>query len=159
MDFYVLEIKEINMETIKYSNLSTEELKCERFGIPFFICEKAPRVIRRFEDSGYQRLSVNKELSKALLEFSSNERPMQVEELLKGLFVKCDACLVTDFEMLFDPRYEIDVVKFFCEQARKKNIAIRWPGDFTGTKLTYAEPGDPDYHEYYCDSYQMRIVV
>ena len=54
--------------------------------------------------------------------------------------------LITDFEMLFDPRYEIDVIKLFCDKARITNVAVKWPGKYTNSKLTYAEPGDNKWH-------------
>ena len=38
------------------------------------------------------------------------------------------------------------------------DIAVRWPGGNTSTKLTYATPEDPDYHEYDCEKYPIRIV-
>lgn len=50
--------------------------------------------------------------------------------------------MITDFEMLFDPRYKIDVIKLFCEKARLINVAVKWPGTFTGSKLIYTK------HEY-----------
>lgn len=147
------------MEIIKYSNLVIDELKKEQFSIPYFVCTNSHRVFRRFEESEYRMVSVNKDLSRLLLNYPSDERCQRVEDTLKGMLNKQESLLISDFEMLFDPRYEIDVVKFFCDQARVNNIAVKWPGAFTGSKLTYAEPDDPDYHEYNCDTYQMRIVL
>ena len=81
-----------------------------------------------------------------------------VERCFKNLFTGKDNIYIKDFEMLFDPRYEIDVLKLFCDKARITNVAVKWPGKYINGKLTYADPGAPDYHEYDCNAYQIRIV-
>ncbi len=37
--------------------------------------------------------------------------------------------------MLFDPRYEIDVIKLFCDKARITNVVVKWPGTFINGKV------------------------
>ena len=146
------------MDTLKPSALTTELLNTEQSGVPLVICSEAPRVRKRIESAGYQEVKINKELSKRLLDIPKEDRPKRVEKALKGMLNYHVPIFVTDFEMLFDPRYEIDVLRFFCEKARIINVAIKWPGQFTDGKLTYATPEDPDYHEFDCNAYQIRIV-
>ena len=146
------------MDILKPSTLTLEFLNTGQSGIPLIICSDAPRVRKRIENAGYQEVQINKELSKRLLDIPKEDRPKRVEKTLKGILNYHVPIFVTDFEMLFDPRYEIDVIRFFCEKARIINVAIKWPGQFADSKLTYASPGDPDYHEYDCNAYQIRIV-
>lgn len=146
------------MDTLKPSALTTELLNTGQSGVPLVICSEAPRVRKRIESAGYQEVKINKELSKRLLDIPKEDRPKRVEKTLKGMLNYHVPIFVTDFEMLFDPRYEIDALRFFCEKARIINVAIKWPGQFTDGKLTYATPEDPDYHEFDCNAYQIRIV-
>ena len=146
------------MDILKPSALTTEILNTGQSGIPLVICTNAQRVKKRISDAGYQEVHINQELAKRLLDFPMEDRPKRVEKTLKGILNYHVPIFVTDFEMLFDPRYEIDVLRFFCEKARIINVAIKWPGQFTDGKLTYATPEDPDYHEFDCNAYQIRIV-
>ena len=146
------------MEILKASALTREYLNSDQNGIPVIICTDAGRVIKRIEEAGYQSISVNVRLSKALLSFPPDERPQRVESCFRMVLETHSMLFIKDFEMLFDPRYEIDVIKLFCNKARTTNVAVKWPGSYINGKLTYAHSGDPDYHEYNCNAYQMRIV-
>lgn len=146
------------MEILKPSALTADFLNTGQNGIPLFICTDVQRARKKLEEASYKTVSVNALLSKALIEYSASERPKHIEAELKKILSYHVPILITDFEMLFDPRYEIDVIKLFCEKARVINVAVKWPGKFTGTKLTYAEPEYKDYHEFNCSLYQIRIV-
>ena len=146
------------MDMIKPSSITLEFLNTGQQGIPLIICTDSGRVYKRLESAKYQVIQLNAPVSKALLDYSPDERPAKVEAVFKKTLNTDSSVLITDFEMLFDPRYEIDVIKLFCDRARITNVAVKWPGKYTNGKLTYAEPGDPDYHEYDCNAYQIRIV-
>ena len=146
------------MDVIKPSSITQEFLNSSQQGFPLMICTDSERVYKRLKSVNYKVIQLNVPVSKALLEYPSDERPTRVEMVFKKTLNTDSSVLITDFEMLFDPRYEIDVIKLFCDKARITNVAVKWPGKFTNGKLTYAEPGDPDYHEYGCDTYQGYIV-
>lgn len=146
------------MEILKPSELTSEVLKTRHSGMPFIICTNSSRVLKKICDAGFKEVQINQELSKRLLNISKEERLKSVENTLKDMFDYREPIFVSGFEMLFDPRYEIDVLKFFCERARIINVAIKWPGHFMAGKLIYAKPGDPDYHEFESKAYQIRIV-
>ena len=146
------------MDVIKPSSITQEFLNTGQQGIPLIICTDSGRVYKRLESANYKTLQLNEPISKALLDYSPGERPTKVESVFKKTLRFDSSVLITDFEMLFDPRYEIDVIKLFCDRARITNVAVKWPGKFINGKLTYAEPGDPDYHEFDCNAYQIRIV-
>ena len=146
------------MVILKPSALTAELLTTGQSGMPLVICTDVPRVKKRIQDAGYQEVQINKELSKRLLEIPKDDRPKLVEKTLKSMLNYHVSIYIIGFEILFDPRYEIDVLKFFCEKARIINVAVKWPGRFSNGKLTYASYGDPDYHEYDCNAYQIQIV-
>lgn len=146
------------MEIIKPSALTLEFLNSGPNGIPLFICTDAPRTKRKLDEAGFNVVRINTLLAKSLLNYPVKDRPKHIESELKELLNYHVPILITDFEMLFDPRYEIDVIKFFCEKARIINVAVKWPGKCADGQLIYAEPECADYHKYNCDSYQIRIV-
>lgn len=145
------------MVEIKAASL-TDEILDSPAGMPLIICSNAPRVLRKITQHGYQQLRLNAELSKALIPFPPQERQSKIETAIKSLIPRQSTLLISDFEMLFDPRYKIDVLKLFCERAKSSRIAVIWPGTIEDGKLSYAQPEDPDYHLFYGDNYQIRIV-
>ena len=146
------------MDILNLSALTLEFLNSGQSGIPLVICTDALRVLKRIDKAGYKEIQINQELSKRLLDIPKEDRPKCVERKLKNMLNYHVPIFVMDFEMLFDPRYEIDILRFFCEKARIINVAIKWPGQFIEGKLTYANPEDADYHEFDCNAYQIRIV-
>ena len=146
------------MDMIKPSALTSEVLNTGQSGVPLIVCTDVPRVLKRIDNAGYQEVQVNMELSRRLLSIPKDDRPKYVEKTLKSMLNYRVPIFVMDFEMLFDPRYEIDILRFFCEKARIINVAIKWPGKFADGKLIYASPEDHDYHEYDCNAYRIRII-
>ena len=136
----------------------TDEILDSPSGMPLIICSNAPRVLRKITQHGYQQLRLNVELSKALISFPPQERPAHIETAIKSLIPAHSSLLISGFEMLFDPRYKIDVLKLLCERAKLSRIAVIWPGTYEDGKLSYAQPEDPDYNLFYCINHQIRIV-
>ena len=147
------------MLLMKPSAVTSDFLNTGQGSMPLIICKDAPRIWKKLDEAGYREVQVNAALSKKLLEYGREDRPKYVDEVLKSVLNERVPMLVTRFEMLFDPRYEIDVLKFFCEKARFAPIAVKWPGAYSAGKLTYADPEYPDYHEFDCNAYQIRIVL
>ena len=145
------------MMIIRQSDVTGETLRSS-CGMPLILCSIPPRIQRMLDDANYQTISINTPLSKALLQYPTEERSARLEKELQIILNADGPLLLIDFEMLFDPRHKIDVLKLFCERARIIDLAILWPGYCSSKKLCYAAPEDPDYHEYDCDKYQIRIV-
>ena len=146
------------MNSIKASMLTVDMLKKDQSGCPFIICSNSNRVQRILSEAGYKEQGINLALSEMLMRYESDSRPQHVEAALKIITNHQTPIIFTNFEMLFDPRYEIDILKFFCEKARLVNVAVKWPGSFVDDKLIYATTEDPDYHEFNCNAYQIRII-
>ena len=87
----------------------TDEILDSPAGMPLIICSNAPRVLRKKTQHGYQQLRLNTKLSKILIFFPPKERTSQIEAAIKSLIPTQGTLLISEFEMLFDPRYKIDV--------------------------------------------------
>ena len=147
------------MDFKKSSSITNEMLIHKPNGIPIVLCSSAPRVMRKLSDAGYVLLSLNKEVSSVLLKFGADDRPSKVLDVIKKLLEETAASvIVTDFEMLFDPRYKLDVLNVFCDAARTKNIAVKWCGSVTEDSLCFSEPQYPDYHNYKIQRYTLICV-
>jgi hypothetical protein len=149
----------MNMEYIKASDLSASVLSRQPTGIPIIICLFSSRTMRLFQEAGYIEMSLNEELSAALLTYSPKERCEKVAyEFQRIILSDSSPILLTDYEMLFDPRYKLDALKMFCEVARMKNIAVKWCGKSAIEKLEYAEPQYPDYQSFNLARYTVNCV-
>ncbi len=66
--------------------------------------------------------------------------------------------ILKDFEMLFDPRYNIDVLRLITEVSRKRKIIAIWPGVLDKDNLVYADAESPDYQVFNINNYDIICV-
>ena len=62
-------------------------------------------------------------------------------------------------DILFSPEYGLDVIKLLLQVGRNQRLYVQWPGEITGEKLTYSEPGRFDFKEYNIKDYVDTYVV
>ena len=147
------------MEFLKQSELTPDKLSHQPFGIPVLLCSPAPAIISRFRQAGYREMSLNRLLSAELLLFPAEERPLRAPESFHRLLLSRETpVLLRDFEMLFDPRYQLDVLKAFCEVSRVIPLAAVWPGRAEEGFLEYGEAAAPDYAKYETSRYTLICV-
>lgn len=147
------------MEYIKASALTAEMLARQPIGIPIILCSDAPRAIRKLNEAGYKEVSLNKSLSSTLLKVQPEDRSSKViVELQNIIFNSGHSVILTDYEMLFDPRYKLDVLKVFCDLSKQMRLAVKWCGRASNRTLEYAEPQYPDYHIYEIAKYTVICV-
>lgn len=84
---------------------------------------------------------------------------MQLEKcfrkILEGL---PQNAIITDFDVLFNPEYEVDVLKMMVNVCKTRPFSIIWPGKFEEGKLIYAKDGYLDYKEYDVADYDVICV-
>ena len=66
--------------------------------------------------------------------------------------------LLMDFEILFDPRYKIDVVRLIYEVSRLRKIIALWPGTLCENNLIYANVEAPEYQVYNINNYDITCI-
>jgi hypothetical protein len=109
-------------------------------------------------DEGYRMVSLNLPLAKALAGKSTQSIQTNITETVGSLLPKAVPVYLTDYEMLFDPRYKLDVMKLFCELFRRNELIVKWCGRVDGESLVYAEPGYADYAKYKVSDYEITCV-
>ena len=126
------------MDILKYKN--------SRF--PIMLCNQQTIEEQTIVDAGYQRFALNHPLAKALVPLPEAGRIAMVRETVLTLIPRRASVYLVDYEMLFDPRYELDVLKLFYEISRRQKLIVKWCGRLVAQMLVYAEPGYPEYKQY-----------
>lgn len=143
--------------TIKYTSISMNILK--KSNIPIILCEPPKRYMKNIIEDSDIHISFNKIFAEKIINIDKSQRNSVAYDEAKHIFMESDTQLfISDFEMLFDPRFQIDVMKLFCEIARKRKLWVLWCGKFTDKFLTFATPEDKDYHSYEIKKYDITCV-
>lgn len=104
-------------------------------------------------------VSVGKMLAAAILKTEPQRRSKALgqilEDVLSGL---ADNTTVRDIDVLFNPTYEVDVLRLLERAYREKFYSVVWPGEYNDGKLTYSEYGYVDYKEYAISDYDILCV-
>lgn len=66
---------------------------------------------------------------------------------------------LTNTDILFSPEYELDVIKLLLQLGRNQRFYLQWPGEISGEKLIYSEPGRFDFKEYNVKDYVDTYIV
>jgi len=106
---------------IKLYSLNKDKLN--KILTPIVFCINGNKVASCAKE--YNILSINEILSKRLLIYERYKRNLFVaDELDKIIENNGQPLLIKDFEILFNPEYQLDVLKLFIIANRKKKIAV-----------------------------------
>ena len=90
--------------------------------------------------------SVGKELADELLKCAPNRRSIKLEQIfIRVLDVFWDGAIIRDIDVMFNPEYQVDVLKLMISARKRKKYSVIWPGSLKDNKLIYAEEGYQDY--------------
>lgn len=127
----------------------------ERSGIhrPIIFCEPDAAIV---DDA----ISLNVDLAKKLAAIKPNRRTMRMEQCFRQVVEDLpDDAVIKDFDVLFNPDYEVDILRIMSSLAKSKPYRIIWPGKCDGQRLIYAEEGYRDYKVFEIDKYDVTCVV
>lgn len=140
----------------KFSSADPDKINTLLF--PIIFCLDKVKVSKYLEE--YKILSLNGILSKRLLSFDEDKYHIYViDEINEIIQSKEGPLLITDFEMLFNPTYQIDVLKLFISLNRRKKLVVLWPGRYEKDELKFAEPGYQDYNTYNINNYDITCII
>jgi hypothetical protein len=144
--------------TINVSMLNADVLK--KTTTPIILCSFPNRVARLMEGGQYVPLNLNIKLAEALVIFPQAQRSRRANDEIMSIASQCQKpILLEDYEILFDPRYEIDAIKVFTEIARRQKVIVKWCGRVNGNVLEYATPEYKDYHSFRIQDYDITCVI
>lgn len=104
--------------------------------------------------------SVSKPLAEALLACKPNRRSMKLEQIFNNILDTLpDGVVIKDIDVLFNPDYQVDVLKILMAARKRKRYSVIWPGRCEDGKLIYGEEGFPDYKTYNIANYDITCVI
>lgn len=144
--------------TMNVSMLNKDVLK--KATTPIILCSFPNRVVRLIESGQYAHLNLNIRLAEELVKYPTEQRPRRANDEVMSIISQCKApTLLDDYEILFDPRYDIDAIKVFIELARWQKVVVKWCGRLNGNSLEYAAPDYKDYHSFRIQDYDITCVI
>lgn len=105
-------------------------------------------------------IPIGQALSRSISEVRENRRTARIEQcFLQVVSSLDDGVVISDFDVMFNPQYRIDVLKILISAAKSKKFSVLWPGKFENGRLIYAEEGYIDYKFFDIDNYDVTCVV
>lgn len=105
-------------------------------------------------------LSLNEVLAKRLIKYPKNQRGEVASDLALDIIMNLNCPVyLHSFEMLFDPKYKIDIFRLFFEVSRRQRLVINWCGLIDTEHLKYSEPGYLDYKSFNISDYEVTCLI
>ena len=113
-----------------------------------------------FNDSENNSVSINLLLAKKLAEFKPKLRTMRLEQCFNDVLgLLPDEVVIKDFDVMFNPEYQVDLLRIMVMASKKKRFGVIWPGRYEAGKLYYAEEGYQDYKIFNIEDYDVTCIV
>lgn len=104
--------------------------------------------------------SVNKVLAERLLKCKPNRRSMKLSQIFNEVLdMYPDGVTIKDIDVMFNPDYQVDVLRILSEARKRKEYSVIWPGRCEDGKLIYGEEGYADYKVFTIDDYDITCVI
>lgn len=105
-------------------------------------------------------VSLNISISEKLISVKPKGRSFKLTVIIDNIIAGLpEKSTVKEFDVLFNPDYQIDVLQLLIVACKKKEFAILWPGTYSDGKLMYAESGYSDFKIYDLDKYDVTCIL
>ncbi len=103
---------------------------------------------------------LNVTLSKKLITLPPRQRSLRLESCLREILCGLpDDGIIRDFDVLFHPDYQVDILRLLVTVRKRKPFRAIWPGRYKNGRLCYAEKGFQDYKTFSVSDYDITCVV
>lgn len=111
--------------------------------------------------SSVELISANKLIADKLLELPTKEqRSLNLKDIIFNILRNLpEKVIIKDFDVLFNPQYNIDVLSIFTSIRKYRNFCLFWSGKLTDNKLIYSESGNEDYKIFDINKYDITCVI
>ena len=104
--------------------------------------------------------SVSKPMAEELLKCKPNRRSMKLGQIFNTVLDQYpEGVVIKDIDVMFNPEYQVDVLKILSEARKRKRYSVVWPGRCEEGKLIYGEEGYLDYKVFEIESYDVTCVI
>ena len=112
------------------------------------------------EELKQNAIALNVGIAKNLVGIKPTRRSFKLPDIMDLIISKLpENSTIKDFDVLFNPDYQIDVLQLLSAACKKKEFSIVWPGTYKDGKLIYAEEGCLDFKVFDLDKYDVTCVV
>ena len=124
------------------------------------ICMKYDEFLKHKEIKDLSIINLGLDLSLVLKEHPVESRNSKVIDELNNIFARAQTehILVKNLDMLFNPEYKLNVLKYFINLSRNRLIFLEWPGKLKNRELEYSEINYSDYQKYNIDNYKIALI-
>lgn len=113
-----------------------------------------------YENIADMAVSINLPLAEKLAGCRRNRRTMRIEMFFNQILEQLpDGAVIKDFDVMFNPEYQVDVLKIMTVACKKKVFSVVWPGRYEEGKLFYAEDGYPDFKAFSIEEYDVTCII
>lgn len=110
------------------------------------------------EKDGIEAISINRLLAEKLIGINPKRRSLKMAKLLNDILDSLPkGSIIKDFDVMFNPEYDIDVLKTIIDT--RKQIELIWPGSYEDEKLIYSEKELIDYKVFNLSEYDITCIV
>jgi hypothetical protein len=142
-----------------YNSRTLQARELSKLSTPILLCVDIPDFDKAIADSEYETISLNLPLARSLSGLPERDIPSVIASRIHDILPSQKPVYLKDYEMLFDPRYGLDVLRLFMDLSRKNKLTVKWCGAAHGDTLTYAEPGFEDYKRFKISDYDVSVIV
>lgn len=115
---------------------------------------------RAIRDLQSRPVSINRALAERLIKVRPRRRSIKLEQCFNEVLAELpDGVIIRDFDVMFHPDYQVDVLKILTDARRHKNYSAVWPGEERDGKLVYSKEGYPDYKTYEIENYDVTCII
>ena len=107
-----------------------------------------------------EAIALNVEIAKMLSTIKPGRRSFKLPGIIDTIIaVLPQKSMIKDFDILFNPEYQIDVLQLLISACKKNEFSILWPGTYSNGKLIYAEAGYADFKIFDLEKYDVSCII
>ena len=107
-----------------------------------------------------EAVSLNVPLAQKLISLKPGRRTIRLEQCFRQEIDSLpENPVIQDFDVLFNPDYEVDILQIMVSVGKTKPFQVIWPGKCEGGRLIYAEEGYRDYKVFEISKYDVTVVI
>ena len=112
------------------------------------------------EELKEKAVALNISIAEKLISAKPKRRSFKLPGIVDSIIAELpENSTIKEFDVLFNPDYQIDVLQLLIAACKKKEFAILWPGTYSNGKLMYAETGYSDFKIYDLEKYDVTCIV
>lgn len=112
------------------------------------------------EEQERDAVSLNVSVAEMLVKVKPQRRSFKIPSIIDNIIASLPPkSTIKDFDVLFNPEYQIDVLQLLIVACRKNEFSILWSGTYSEGRLIYAETGYADFKIFNLEKYDVTCIV